>query len=288
MKFLKNLLNYSTLGLGALVFLIGAVFLFPSSSNAASESFWVEGNVKEVQNIDDFNGEFIKQNATLLSEIEADIRYYEVQGEYIAEYDAYNYDYTLVKSANENRAVVASPYAFNEKENKMLIKVGISYDMGDTDNQEGVTTRTSEFEQVTLDDKPTIGLFATKTNFHRTKWVDPVNLQVNKVETEMTYNYDGTSVTSYTSRDRREWLSLTGWSETSHNLSHSFVGGRNARAETQSTMSNSSFCIGQPTTNVYYNTNNLTVYFNGSAAGGVSTYASGGCSSWLSYSSGLY
>lgn len=53
------------------------------------------------------------------------------------------------------------------------------------------------------------------------------------------------------------------------------------------TMRNSAFCVGQPTTFVYYNTNNITVYYNGSASGNVSTYASYGCSSWLSYSTAL-
>jgi len=52
-------------------------------------------------------------------------------------------------------------------------------------------------------------------------------------------------------------------------------------------MRNSAFCVGQPTTFVYYNTNNITVYYNGSASGNVSTYASYGCSSWLSYSTAL-
>ncbi|TVZ76107.1 hypothetical protein FB379_14115 [Aeribacillus composti] len=153
---------------------------------------------------------------------------------------------------------------------------------------EGVSGRTDFEKQVDQLGKMEARVPEFKGQFESfEKWVDPINLQVNKVETEMAFNYNGSSVTSCTARDRREWLTETGWSESSHNLSHAFVGGRNAQAKTKSTMRNSAFCVGQPATYVYYNTNNITVYYNGSASGNVSTYASGGCSSWLSYSTAL-
>lgn len=132
-------------------------------------------------------------------------------------------------------------------------------------------------------------IMATKTRTYRTKWVDPVKLQVNKVETTLRWNYNGTRVTSYTASDYRQWLSATGWREMSHSLTHSFLNNKNARANTTARMNNNKFCVANPNTNVYYNNNRVTGYFNGSAAGSIgSTYANGGCSSWLSYSTSLY
>lgn len=168
---------------GSFLFLsliFGLAFSFPSSSNAANESFWIEGNVKEIHSVDEFDGEFVESNKTLLSEIKEEVRYYEVQGEYVDEYKTYKYDYTITKTAEEDRAVVATPYAYNKKENKIFIKIGISDDVDDFAEQEGVTTATSESEHITLDENSSIEIMASKTRFYRTKWVDPINLKLIK------------------------------------------------------------------------------------------------------------
>lgn len=285
---LKKILSIVTI----FTVIIGLNSINPTISEASKlESFYLEGNVKEVKKAQDFTGEIIEENVKLLSVDMEDIRFYEVQGVYDNEHETYVYDYTIYKTADEQRAVTATPISYNETENTLLIEVGASELIEDLIDYEGATTASTQSKTMYNDylDTESFSIMSTKSAGYRTRWVDPIRIAVNQVDTKLTFSYNGSKVTSYTASDNRTWLTASGWSEYSHTFAHSYItNGVNAQARTYAHMRNSAFCVGQPTTNVYYDWNNLSAFHDGRTSGHVYTRATGGCSSWLSYSSTLY
>lgn len=251
----------------------------------SNEDFYysIEGDVTQLESVNQFNGE--KVNSDFSPRLQ-NIQYYIVQGKFDKEHSAYKYDYTITKPEGVKEMIVATPYAYDKEQNQMLLEVGTTLtldELGQAEKEMDSITSTSDF--MTRYSSYNNVIQAKRNASFKTIWRDPIKLAVNSVDTKMSYNVSGGKVTSYTATSNRSWLTASGWSEASHSLNHRFVTG-GAEAKTYARMQNSKFCVGQPTTYVYYNTNNL---FVGSAgiSGNVNTYASGGCSSWLSYSSVL-
>ncbi|MGN7313534.1 hypothetical protein ACTHQ4_20825 [Alkalicoccobacillus gibsonii] len=285
------MLEFSTLKNSTvfLAFLLVLLFFLPSTG-FAKDTFWIDGDVKEIEKPQ--NAEVLTENRVFLDVIEEDIKYYEVYGNYDTSLKDYTFTYETVVTPEEDRIITSTPYSFDENTQTLIIKVGVEYEDEEDLANENYESAETTSEEVYSEDISTgdvqIMASSTRTRTYRTKWVDPVKLQVNKVETTLKYTYNGTRVTSYTASDYRQWLTASGWRSMSHTLSHQFLNNKNARANTTTRMNNNKFCVANPNTNVYYNNNRVTGYFNGSAAGSVSTYANGGCSSWLSYSNSLY
>lgn len=273
----------TVLSIAMLVLLAISSFSTVSAESSSNSYYLVEGNVTKVDTVTQFNGE--KVDPSFSFDL-GNVQYYVVQGLYDNEQDEYIYDYTITKPEGVKEQIVATPKSYNEDQNQMLLEVGTTNSLDELGQAEkDMDSASSSSDLMNKNNFGEIEPQANRNASFKTTWRDPVNLSVNSVDTKMSYTVSGGSVTSYTASDTRTWLTLTGWSENSHSLTHNFTSG-GAEARTYSHMRNSKFCVGQPTTNVYYNTNNLYVGSAGKS-GNVQTSANGGCSSWLSYSSVL-
>lgn len=125
---------------------------------------------------------------------------------------------------------------------------------------------------------------ATLSAFHRARYRDPAFLTVNSVTNFVTWRYSGGCVNSSSHSRDYSFLSLSGWSVTSI---ETLTGRDCSRAWTNvwAEFSNTSFCVTNPTTRVSYHPNRINGYSNGTYLGTALHSATGGCSSWLTYSS---
>lgn len=253
--------------------------------------FIVEGNVVQVngQQIQSFSGE--EANVRIPYTLE-NVEYYIVSATQKND-GQYYFDYVLT---TYNERVVAAPVKYNENDKTLLIKVGTASKNEDIKISDG-SERATAISSAEAPSKVTplrsnlqSSVFATKSGSFKTVWEDPINLNVNSVETNITFSYDGSTVTYIDGSDYREWLRASGWYEDSHRISshYDYLNGNavNITVETEATFQNDTFCAGN-TTNVYYDPNAITGTYLGNISGQVSTWASGGCSSWLDYYSVL-
>jgi len=128
---------------------------------------------------------------------------------------------------------------------------------------------------------------AAQSGNFMTTWWDPIDIAVNWVQDTISFNYNGSVVTSYSGSDNRWWLSETGWFEASHRIGDSYGPGKSsATVWTESHMQNNTFCLGQ-TTNVYYQDNAVYGYGDGTISGETNTWDDGGCADWLHYTAAL-
>jgi len=127
-----------------------------------------------------------------------------------------------------------------------------------------------------------------------TTWYDPINVEVNHVSDTVNWNYDGTSVISYSGYDDPWQYSNTGWYNAAHLLqkyrsSTSWPSGLpGAVVSTYDHMENDVFCA-FITSNVWYANNNIEGIADGSVTGWGTYWADGSvCSNWLHYTWTLY
>lgn len=284
----------STLGL----VLLCASLLIGSNSFAAAETsfsqngkFTVGGNVKKVdmEQVQSFTG--IEANVRIPYQLES-VEYYEVQG--VKKDDGtYSYHYEMTIPPEQRDPVIAAPVEYNEKEHRLLIKVGAAPKgtkaMVYPGEDEGTRVTSPAPTPTALGDgvnteTNAIALASTDSGKFRTIWEDPVKLNVNWVRDNLSYSYNGSTVSWISGDDERWWLSGTGWWEQDHSI-NSYYGSGNTSVtvSTDSHFMNQTFCVANPTTEVFYNGNKITGHKDGSITVGVDTNATGGCSSWLSH-----
>lgn len=126
---------------------------------------------------------------------------------------------------------------------------------------------------------------ATRSAWHRTRYLDPPGATVTRTTSNVTWNYSGGCVTSSSGHTANHyWLGPTGWSKTS---SYAQASRTCAAALTHgyAYYRNGSFCVGQPATYTQFSPVTIRGNANGSYTASWKTSKSGGCSSWLSFQS---
>ena len=119
---------------------------------------------------------------------------------------------------------------------------------------------------------------------YRTSWYDPIGIEVNHVQDNLTFSFDGISVYGISGSDDRWWLSNDGWAEIQHTLNVVYWNDGTGRAITYDVMRNYPFC-GNNDTTVTYDVNQALGYSNGDVGGLIRTYDSGLCGGLLHYES---
>lgn len=155
----------------------------------------------------------------------------------------------------------------------------------DSLEQEGGLEAQEVAVPITSDDVGQVAALASRSVWHRTRYVDPPGITVTRATTNVTWNYSGGCVTSSSGHVTNcYWAAATGWSKTSSGTTSS----RNcagATTRSNSYFSNSFFCIGNPTAYTQFTPNSIRGNPNGTFTANWSASKSGGCSSWLSFHS---
>jgi hypothetical protein len=111
------------------------------------------------------------------------------------------------------------------------------------------------------------------SGYFETVWADPVGITTNLVQDNVSWQYNGTDVTSATYSDYRWWLSNDGWYEVSHIIQAGYTGNPTLWVDTWDEFQNNAFCYILGTqVQTYYEPNQVIAHGNGSISGSTNTY----------------
>lgn len=152
------------------------------------------------------------------------------------------------------------------------------------ERSDGLTAE-DEAEPVVIGDAEGFAPRATRSAWHRTRYLDPPGLTVTRTTANVTWSYSSGCVTSSSGHTANHyWLGPTGWTKTSSRATYT----RTCSAATTNGYAyyrNGTFCVGQPATYTQFSPVTIRGNANGSYTANWTTSKSGGCNSWLSFQS---
>lgn len=165
--------------------------------------------------------------------------------------------------APEETAIVAYKRSANFNDCTAVFDVG---EPTDTDMPHGGETLTVATHPHGKPQTSDVSAQATSSGYYRAYWHDPIHAPLNEVKSNITWNWNGSCVTSASGSADYWHLFVSGWTRTSNGVWQT-NGCSSTGIYADATFSNSLFCNGVTVTTMY---DNVSVY--GHANGAISGY----------------
>ncbi len=263
----------------------GALVSAPVAVAAAGPS--LQGDVSAIANPADFGGGGVVWFMTPTQVPLIQPNYFVVNGTAVR--GGFAYSFSIASSSRSEAAVVE--VAINEQ-GRQLVALGTPTAALTKllSQQPGASASGAPFGTLPATGSP-LASGSTRGEFY-TMWEDPLGLDLNEVVDQISWNYDGTHVTSFSGSSFWNWSSWNGW----HTVGNPYVGSYHNADHTWATVyTNAQFETSSwfplptcGTSDTYYQANNVYGGGNGQLSGGVNTWATSGCLFLMHYVAGTH